>query len=212
MAARTVEVIPGAPLTPAEKTRARRAAEKFVEAAKHWVPAAEETEKLRGKMTNELLSLAQYAWTEHKRNPVKAEELYKALTAEGEVHIKTTLRVSNLKKELQSWAPIKSVILRGMRLGLPPVEYDTYTKFRDATLHQVEVRSRRKALPRVIQKLDIDDIEDQLAKTSLVNILKTETARVVAVMTQIDEGNAREAQALTREYLERLAQLMRPQK
>lgn len=210
--ASSIELIPGMALTAAEKAKARKAAEKFVDAAKHWVPLEEKAADARGAMTKELLGLAQYAWQTHKRNPKKAEELYAALTGEGEVHIKTTLQVSNLKKELASWAPIKSVILRGMRLGLPPVEYETYTQFRGATLQLVEQKSRRKALPRTISQLDIDDIEEQLGSTGVLNILKSETARVVAVMAQIDSGHTREAQALTREYLERLAPLMKPQK
>lgn len=207
-----VEVISGVPLSAAEKSRARRAAEHFVAAAKHWVPAAEETEKLRGEMTGQLLGLAQYAWHTHRRNAARAEELYKALTAESELHIKTTMKVSNLKKELNSWAPIKSVILRGMRMGLPPVDYDSYTAFRDATLKQVEVRSKRKALPRTIQKLEIDGIEERFDDTGIHNILRTDIARVIAVAEHIAEGKEREAQALTREYLERMAQLMDPNK
>lgn len=168
-------------------------------------------EKVEGT-SNKIYKLAQGA-VRQAPSLEQAARLFSYLCAHAETVYKETHEVSNLRdrdRGLPVWSVFKANILRGMRLGLSPLDYANEHAFRDATMEHVRAEiglTNRKTLARP----NVDALDEVLSQTLTDESLREAAAEAVSTLQRVEPTFADEAAAIIRKAVERISALLKSQ-
>ena len=143
---------------------------------------------------------------------------FTAVCAYAETQLKEKHKIESVKDALPVWGVYKSNILRGMRLGLDPQEFDSEGAFRAATMEEVRaavvpenegVLDVGEPLPPVEpHTLGIDEAEQMMESSTIVEPLKALIARLVVESEFIRRGKTAEAARILTAALDALHKLV----
>lgn len=163
------------------------------------------------KVSEHIFGLAVYA-AKQALNPADARELFTNMCEYAEDHYKKEHSVDNLADALPVWRVYKSNILRGVKLGLKPPEYDSEYEFRKAAMEKVRgslpgpkaepIERKPAAAPGPVQ---LDEIEQWLGSTGVHDQLRTLLAQVILSVEFIKRGSLPKAEAALRRLVDELA-------
>jgi hypothetical protein len=116
---------------------------------------------------------------------------------------KTKHSVTSVREALPSWATLKSYVLRGMTLGLSPLEYDTETKFRAAAAAKIgrEPGAVVTAIATAIQRsgpVPFDEVEGFVATTTIAEPLRVMVSNLVFSAEIVKPGKIAQAEEVLR--------------
>lgn len=221
----TTEVATIAPVVPAvdydlsraAKTRASRAIEAVHRAYFEEGGLRDSMIKVEAqstKVSEHIYALAKWA-SEQTMTPDLARAQFVTMCEYAEEKYKADHKVENLAEVLPVWRVYKSNILRGVKLGIKPAEYDTEYDYRRAVMEKV-----REDLPdsspvagaRAIQRtstvpgpVDLPEIEQWLGSTAIHDTLRTLLARVILSVEFLKPRSVAKAEAILRKACDDLA-------
>lgn len=200
----------------------RRAAEKAIGAMREEYykrgglrDSYERTKMQAESISTHIYRLAQTA-TRSTSNLEQAARRFSYLCAHAEAKYKETYGISNLRdldKGLPPWPVFKSNILRGMRLGLSPLEYRSEHTFRDATMEHVRAEIGLNPTPALEPHPDVIDttqeLESLLIRTGLDEQLRGAAAEALSTLKRVSPSKASEAATILKRAIDRIANLAR---
>lgn len=186
----------------------RRAIEAIDEVAKGFPAFKEASDNFHTAtlgLSDHIFGLSKYAMKESK-SPKDAAALFAAMCTYAENTFRERLQASgestSLKDSLPVWSTFKSKILRGMRLGLKPTDYKNEYGMQKA------VREIMKTQEKPTRPANIAGVDDFLGRTTIVPRLAVWVSRLTLEAEYIKPSKLTEAEALYREFVERLAPLI----
>lgn len=165
------------------------------------------------KISEHIFGLAVYA-AKQALNPRDARELFTNMCTYAEGKYKEEHKVENLAEALPVWRVYKSNILRGVKLGLKPPEYDTEYDFRRAVMEKVraELPATTTTAPAIERKpaadagpVQLDEIEQWLGATGVHDKLRILLAQVILSVEYIKRGSVPKVEAVLRRAVDELA-------
>jgi len=157
----------------------------------------------KGAASRHIFALAIYA-SENAETLEEAIAQFQALCAYAEARYKQEHDVVNLKEVLPTWAVFKSNILRGMReYGLDPIEYRSEGAFRVAMQRQQE-QLGLPSPPKLTQRA----IDKALSTTVTYGPVRTLLSQILFECQSLKRSKQKDAEAVLRETMARLSQLV----
>lgn len=204
-------------LSRSAKNRAARAIE-AVHRAYHAAGGLKDTimkvQAQNNTVSQHIFDLAVYA-SENSMTPELARAQFVTMCEYAEQKYKTTHGVENLKDVLPVWAVYKSGILRGVKLGLKPPDYDSEYNFRRATMEKVRedlpaptAAGKARAVERtstIPGPIELPEIEQWLGATAIHDQLRALLARVILSVEFLKPRSVAKAEAILRKACDELA-------
>jgi hypothetical protein len=169
-------------------------------------------EKLEGT-SSKIYNLARAA-VRQTESLEQAARLFSYLCAHAEQIYKEAHKISNLRDKdrgLPPWPVFKSNILRGMKLGLSPLDYPSEHAFRDATMERVRaeigLQHRPKLLPRPNEEV-YEALDELLTQTLIDDGLREAAAEALSTLQRVEPSTADQAAAIMRRAVERISALI----
>jgi hypothetical protein len=168
------------------------------------------------KSSERLMQLAHMAAQLSKHRGVQIGQ-YRLATEAAEERLKQVHDITNLKdpeRGLNSWAVQKSNILRGMKLGVPVLEYKTEYEYRKA----VQAKAMAQLPPPVPVPqigrtkdgdLKLSDLQELFATTGIHSALVGPFAKMVHDAEQAKRPQLKAVEKLFQETMERLYTILR---
>lgn len=161
-----------------------------------------------------IYSLAQFAVKQTKKLE-EAMERFSEMCAYAETSYKEKHQVENLKDVLPVWAVYKSNIIRGMKLGLSPVDHATEGAFRTAVGESLRQATRDVATPvarsdanKQDTRLTVEDADDLLDSTNIHEGLRELVAKLMIEAEYVRKGREADAEAIIRKAVDELSELV----
>lgn len=161
-----------------------------------------------------IYSLAQFA-VKNSKNLSTATEKFQEMCSYAEAGYKDKHGVANLKDVLPVWSVYKSNIIRGMKLGLSPLDHETEGAFRIAVgecLRQAAGSSTgdvdRTEPAKQDTRLTVEDADDLLDNTNIHEGLRQLVAQLMIEAEYVRRGREEQAQAIVRKAVAELAELV----
>jgi len=163
------------------------------------------------KISEHVFGLAVYA-AKQALNPKDARELFANMCEYAEGKYKEEHAVENLADALPVWRVYKSNILRGVKLGLKPPEYETEYDFRKAVMEKVRAQLPAPVSEPIERKpslepgpVQLDEIEQWLGATGVHDKLRMLLAQVILSVEYIKRGSVPKVEAVLRRAVDELA-------
>lgn len=161
-----------------------------------------------------IYSLAQFAMKQTE-SVAAAAERFSEMCEYAEDGYKKKHEVANLKDVLPVWAVYKSNILRGMKLGLSPLEHATEGAFRTAVGESLRSAAQqgaanvdRPTTSKQDARLTMEDADDLLDSTSIHEELRALVAKLMIEAAYVKRGREAEAEAIVRRAVDELSELV----
>ena len=160
-----------------------------------------------------IYSLAQFA-VKNTKNLELATEKFQEMCGYAETGYKDKHKVANLKDVLPVWSVYKSNIVRGMKLGLSPLDHETEGAFRLAVGESLRESVRNIATDvapagtKQDSRLTVDDADTLLDSTSIHEGLRTLVAQLMIEAEYVRKGREAEAEDIVRGAVKALSELV----
>lgn len=174
----------------------------------------EKTTEADQSCAGHIYSLALFA-TKQSKNLDAAATRFGEMCDYAEAGYKKKHEVENLKDVLPVWSVYKSNILRGMKLGLDPADFDSEGAYRlavgeslRAAVHAVATPVERTTPARQDSRLTAEDADDLLDSTNIQEGLRAQVAKLVIEAEYVKRGKEKEAEAIVATAVEALSTLI----
>lgn len=161
-----------------------------------------------------IYSLALFAVKQSKKLSV-AGDRFGEMCLYAEAGYKKKHEVENLKDVLPVWSVYKSNILRGMKLGIDPTNFDSEGAYRlavgeslRAAVHAVATPVERTSPAKQDSRLTAEDADDLLDSTNIHEGLRAQVAKLVIEAEYVKRGKEKEAEAIVATAVEALSTLI----
>lgn len=160
-----------------------------------------------------IYSLAQFA-VKVSKGLVTATDKFQEMCSYAETGYKDKHGVQNLKDVLPVWSVYKSNIVRGMKLGMSPVDHATEGAFRLAVGESLRQTARKLAdnvaptTSKQDSRLTLADTDDLLDSTNIHEGLRALVAKLMIEAEYVRKGREAEAEAIIAKAVDSLAELV----